>query len=54
VAATDSSGYYKFAGISAGMTCILTVQAEPYSFAQPSIVVNANDDLSGVDFISLP
>ena len=54
VATTDSSGYYRFDGVTAGITCILTVQAEPYSFAQPSIVVNANDDLSGVDFISLP
>lgn len=53
-ATTDSGGYYKFVGVSAGMTCILTVWAELYSFAQPSIVVNAYDDLSGVNFISLP
>lgn len=54
VATTDSAGYYKFVGVSVGMTCILTVRAEPYSFAQPSIVVSAYDDLSGIDFISLP
>lgn len=51
---TSSStfGYYKFQGITAGQTVILTVSAKRFEFSQPVQVVMLNDNLNGIDFIA--
>ncbi|MDQ3132778.1 MAG: carboxypeptidase-like regulatory domain-containing protein, partial [Acidobacteriota bacterium] len=49
-ARTNGFGYYKFENLTAGETYILEVAAKQYSFANPTLVVNLQDNLSGTDF----
>jgi hypothetical protein len=47
---TNSFGYYSFEGLAAGQSYVVTVISSRYNFPQPSIVLNVDDNLGGVDF----
>jgi NADPH-dependent curcumin reductase CurA len=51
-ALTGSFGYYEFAQIEAGQTVVISVSAKRLTFAQPTMVLNITEDMSGIDFIS--
>jgi CSLREA domain-containing protein len=51
---TNTFGYYRFEGLSAGSTCFVTVNSRRYLFAIPSVAVTPDDDLDGVNFTALP
>lgn len=48
---TNAFGYYKFENLSVGETYILEVTSRRYSFANPTLVVNLQDNVSGTNFI---
>jgi len=50
-ALTNVFGYYKFENLTVGETYILEVTSRRYSFANPTLVVNLQDNLSGTNFI---
>jgi hypothetical protein len=41
-----------FDGVHAGNTYVVSVTAKRFTFAQPSLAVTANDDVSNADFIA--
>ena len=47
---TSSFGYYKFENLSVGETYILEVTSRRYSFANPTLVVNLQDNLFETNF----
>jgi hypothetical protein len=47
---TGSFGMYRFEGIPAGQTYVVTVRAKRFVIETPSRVVSVTDDLAGVDF----
>lgn len=47
---TNQFGGYRFEGLAAGQTYIVTVDARRYSFTQPSIIVSTDDNVTGLDF----
>lgn len=47
-----SFGYYRFTGIPAGETYIITVAAKRYTFSQPSQVRQILDETQDIDFIA--
>jgi hypothetical protein len=49
---SSSFGYYKFNDLPVGQTYVLSVLAKKYSFANPTRVINLNEDLSGEDFVA--
>jgi Concanavalin A-like lectin/glucanases superfamily len=49
---TNSFGNYKFDQLPVGQTYILSVSSKKYVFAQPTRVVNLNDEITDADFIS--
>ena len=49
-ARTNSFGYYKFENLPAGETYILEVTSRRYTFANPTLVVNLQDNLSETNF----
>lgn len=49
---TNTFGYYRFEGLEAGQSYVVSVLAKQATFDQPSILVNLTDDLTGVDFVS--
>ncbi|HMS41629.1 MAG TPA: carboxypeptidase regulatory-like domain-containing protein, partial [Pyrinomonadaceae bacterium] len=51
-ARTGSFGYYRFEDIEAGETYIISVTSKRFSFAPQ--VVQVNDNIANLDFISLP
>lgn len=44
-------GYYQFAGVAAGKTYVLSVEAKGYRFDSPSMTVTVNDNLADLNFI---
>lgn len=52
VATTNSFGRYRFADIATGQSYILSVSAKRYRFDEPSRVVNVQESLEEVDFVS--
>ncbi len=48
---TGSFGYYKFS-VPAGQTYVLSVAAKQYTFANPTRIINLQDDLNGTDFVA--
>ncbi len=48
---TGSFGYYRFENLPVGETYILSISAKRYSFANPTRVINLNDELANADFI---
>ncbi|HMO79275.1 MAG TPA: DUF1929 domain-containing protein [Pyrinomonadaceae bacterium] len=53
-ATTNSFGFYRFEGVSAGRDYIATASAKRHRFSQSSILIRADDNIIDVDFISLP
>src|SRR5690606_41485303 len=51
---TGQMGYFRFEGLESGQAYILSVSAKQYSFAQPSVVVNLGEDVTGLKFTALP
>jgi hypothetical protein len=46
------SGFYQFADIPAGETCIFSVSANRYVFSAPTQVRNITEDIHNVDFVA--
>lgn len=53
-AITNPFGYFRFENIPAGRTYIVSVRSKQYQFAIDSQVVQANDDVTGLEFVALP
>lgn len=49
---TSTFGAYRFSGLTAGQTYILSVSGKKYLFENPIRVVNLDDSLSDIDFVS--
>ncbi len=49
---TGTFGYYRFENMPVGETYILSVRAKRYSFANPTRVINLNDELTSEDFVA--
>ena len=49
---TNSFGYFSFDGVPAGGSYVVSVAAKRFTFAQSSILVNARDNVSDVDFVA--
>lgn len=43
-------GHFRFAGITAGQTVIVTIQAKRFIFSQPTVVLNVTDDVLDLNF----
>ena len=51
---TGSFGYYRFDDVNAGETFVITIASKRFTFASPTILVIAADELTNVDFIAEP
>lgn len=51
---TTAFGYYRFSNVAAGETYIISAKAKRYTFVQPTLVVNAGQDLTEINFTALP
>jgi hypothetical protein len=49
---SGASGYYRFTEVASGQTCVLTVSARKYTFANPTQVLNVNEELSEINFVA--
>jgi len=54
VVVTGPFGYFAFDGLTAGDTCLVTVSARRFSFAEPTRVVSLTDAVSGLVFVAMP
>ena len=52
-AITNPFGYYTISDLEAGMTYTVSVSAKGVSFANPVQIVTVQDDIAGVDFMSI-
>ena len=50
---TGTFGYYRFDDLQVGETYVLTVGAKRYTFANPTLVVSLDDEVSDADFTAL-
>ena len=50
-AITSSFGYYRFENLSVGETYIIEVKSKRYTFANPTLVVNLQENLSETNFL---
>lgn len=53
-AMTNPHGYYRFDDVSAKEVIVLSVKAKRYEFAQPTVVLQVNEDLSERNFTAMP
>jgi len=51
-ALTNAFGYFQFTGVQAGQTVIVTVLSKRYHFSQPSLAVDAGEDIFDVNFVA--
>lgn len=51
-ARTSSFGYYQFDNIPVGQTYVLTVRSKRFTFANPSILISLQDELTDADFVA--
>lgn len=51
-ATTTTFGYYRFTEVNAGETYIITAKGKRFEFAQPTQVLNVNEDADSVDFVA--
>jgi hypothetical protein len=51
-AVTSSFGYYTFENVPVGDTYILSATSKRYTFSSPSRVINLQEDVNGIDFIT--
>lgn len=54
VVTTNSFGFYRFTGLAAGQSYIVTVKSKRFGFASPVRVVNAGDGIANLDFTAEP
>lgn len=52
--ATSTFGYFRFDGLEAGLTYVVTVSSRRYSFTQPTRLVNLTENVEGLDFVASP
>ncbi len=52
LAVTTTFGYYTFADVPAGQSYVIEVEARRYTFTRSSLLVSANENLTGVDFVA--
>ena len=52
IARTNAFGYYQIDDVPAGATYLLEISSKRYIFGQPTQVINAQDNVTGVDFIA--
>ncbi|MGD9628193.1 MAG: Calx-beta domain-containing protein [Pyrinomonadaceae bacterium] len=52
--ATSTFGYFRFDGLEAGLTYVVTVSSRRYSFTQPTRLVNLSENVEGLDFVASP
>lgn len=52
-ALTNPFGYYRFDGVPAGQSYVVSVRHKAYQFANPSRIIFVADDLTDVDFIAM-
>ena len=53
-ALTNAFGYYRFDGIEAGQTVVISVAAKRYVFASPTRIVTVQEELADIDFTAEP
>lgn len=53
-AVANAFGHFRLSGVTAGHSYIVTVSSKRARFAQPSRVVQVNDDVAGLDFVAEP
>jgi hypothetical protein len=53
-ATTNTFGYYRVEGLTAGASYLVTVSARRYAFANGTQLVNLDDNVSGLDFTASP
>jgi hypothetical protein len=53
-AVSGSLGYYLFDDVPAGQTYIVSISSKRFTFALPSIVIDAGADFDGADFVANP
>ena len=53
VTVTSTFGYYRFDGLPAGDSYVISVRAKRYLFPQPALLVNLDQNMEGVDFVAL-
>ncbi len=51
-ARTNGFGYYSFEGIPSGEAYVLTIVRKGYTFGPPSMFLNVDDNIQGLDFIA--
>ncbi len=51
-ATTTTFGYYRFTNVNAGETYIITAKGKRFEFAQPTQILNVNEDADGVNFVA--
>jgi hypothetical protein len=49
---TTSFGSYRFSGLRAGVTYVVSVSSERFTFTAPSRVVNLSDNVYDADFVA--
>lgn len=52
VVTTGAFGNYRFEGLDAGQSYIVNVSARRYTFAQPSVLVSLQDNISDANFVA--
>ena len=50
---TSSFGYYRIDGLPAGESYVISVTAKRYLFDQPAMIVNLDQTIGDVDFVSV-
>lgn len=50
---TGTFGYYQFDGLTAGESYVVSVAAKRYLFEQPAMLVNLDQSIAGMNFISV-
>ncbi|MBX3288886.1 MAG: DUF1929 domain-containing protein [Acidobacteria bacterium] len=51
---TNAFGYYRFEDVPAGRDYVMSASARSHQFVEPTRFIRGDDDLTGIDFISLP
>lgn len=51
-AITSAFGYYRFADVNAGETFVISAKGKRFEFAQPTQVLNVNEDKGDVNFVA--
>ena len=53
VTVTSTFGYYRFDGLPAGDSYVISISAKRYLFRQTALLVNLDQSMTGVDFVSI-